>query len=134
GSSTPISDQVPELMYAQESPLAGTAAMAEPVSCVAGAVTGTGLTPVSLASAGRRGPRTVAGAAARARNFVGRPNAFTRPYAQPRAVGSYIWLVVALVNSITFTPVKKKWNRSGIINIVWAASSNGDRSRCNASS
>src|SRR5262249_3367356 len=58
-SSTPISDQVPELRYAQpEIPCNGTAATAEPVSCVAGATTGTGVTPVSVATAGRNGPST----------------------------------------------------------------------------
>src|SRR5438128_2505751 len=106
GSSTPISDQVPELRYAQpEVPCAGTAATAEPVSCVAGATTGTGETPVSVATAGRSGPSTCPGCTTVPRMFVGRFNALSRSYAQPRAVGSYIWLVVALLNSLTLIPV-----------------------------
>src|SRR5437667_322249 len=64
GNSTPMSDQVPELMYAQLALSAGTAATAEPVSWEAGAMTGTGLRPVSAATAGRRGPWTVQGATA----------------------------------------------------------------------
>jgi hypothetical protein len=47
GVSTPISDQVPELMNAQSSPLAGTAATADAVSCVAGATTGMVPRPVA---------------------------------------------------------------------------------------
>src|SRR5207244_5351176 len=38
--SAPISDQVPELIVAHEPPREGTAANADPVSCVAGAITG----------------------------------------------------------------------------------------------
>ena len=64
--STPISDQVPELMYAQESPWAGTAATAEPVSCDAGAITGTASSPVSGRQTGRSGPSTVPGSDDRA--------------------------------------------------------------------
>ena len=62
GSSAPISDQVPELMYAQFAPWAGTAATAEPVSCDAGAMTGAAFRPVSTAMVCRSGPRTVPGA------------------------------------------------------------------------
>src|SRR5579872_5257950 len=93
-SSTPISDQVPLEMYAHESPLAGTAAMAEAVSCDAGAITGAGLRPVSDATAGRSGPSTVPGCASVPRIFSGSPNDCTNPYAQPRVVGSSIWLVL----------------------------------------
>src|SRR5438128_1646763 len=101
GISTPISDQVPELMYAHEAPCAGTAATAEPVSCDAGAMTGIEVSPVSAATPERNGPSTVPGATIEPRMCVGSPNAFTRPNAQPCAVGSYIWLVLASVSSFT---------------------------------
>src|SRR4051794_5684536 len=116
GISAPINDQVPELMYAHDIPCAGTAATAEPVSCDAGAMTGIDVSPVSAAIAERSGPSTVPGGTIEPRICVGSPNAFKRPNAQPFAVGSYIWLVLASVNSLTLMPVKKKWNRSGIIN------------------
>ena len=45
-----MSDQVPELMYTHDVPSAGTAATAAAVSCVAGAMTGTGFNPVADAS------------------------------------------------------------------------------------
>src|SRR5687767_6060816 len=107
GNSAPISDQVPELMYAHDSPRAGTAATAEPVSCVAGATTGTGVTPVSVATDLRNGPSTVPGGTTVPSIFVGRPNFWIRSYAQPRLAGSSIWLVLASVNSLTLMPVKK---------------------------
>src|SRR6266481_340443 len=97
GISAPISDQVPELMYAHDVPCAGTAATAEPVSCEAGAMTGTEVKPVSTATPERSGPSTVPGATSVPRMCAGSPNAFTRPNAQPFAVGSYIWLVLASV-------------------------------------
>src|SRR5262245_46871217 len=108
GSSTPISDQVPELMYAQEDPSAGTEATAEPVSCDAGATTGIGCSPVSVTTAGRSGPSTVPGWTIVPRICPGNPNDFIRPCAQPRVVGSTIWLVLASVNSLTLIPVNKK--------------------------
>src|SRR6478752_3829032 len=83
GSSAPSKDQVPELMYAHDSPRAGHAATAEPVSCVAGATTGTDVTPVSAATADRSGTSAPS-------IFVGRPNFPTRSYAQPRPTGSSI--------------------------------------------
>src|SRR5206468_1085081 len=107
GSSAPMSDQVPELMYAQDSPRAGTAATADPVSCVAGATTGTGVTPVSVATDGRSGPSTIPGATIVPSIFAGRPNFWTRSYAQVRVIGSSIWLVLASVNSLTLMPVRK---------------------------
>src|SRR5262249_11482960 len=107
GISTPISDPVPELMYAQEAPCAGTAATAAAVSCDAGAMTGAGLTPASVATDARSGPSTVPGWTRLPSSRVGRPNAWIRPNAQPRAVGPYIWLVLASVTSLTVTPVKK---------------------------
>src|SRR3954467_639299 len=61
GNSAPMSDQVPELMYAHDSPWAGAAAPAEPVSGVAGAITGTGPRPVSAVTTLRSGPSTVPG-------------------------------------------------------------------------
>src|SRR5262245_33689622 len=87
GSSAPISDQVPDLMYAQDSPRAGTAATAEPVSCVAGATTGTGVTPVSVATDVRNGPSTVPGGTIVPSILVGSPNVCTRSYAQRRVTG-----------------------------------------------
>ena len=64
----------------------------------------------------------------------GSPNCCTRPYAHRRVVASSSWLVLASVNSLTLTPVKKKWNRSGMNSSVSAASRSGERSRCSASS
>ena len=40
--------------------------------------------------------------------------------------GSYNWLVVAMLNSVDFTPVNQKLSRSGIIRRVSAASRSGD--------
>src|SRR5579885_806662 len=104
-NSTPISDQVPELMYAHDVPVAGTAAMAEPVSCAAGAITGAGFRPVSAATVVRSGPSTVPGCTSVPRICLGRPNAWTKPWDQDRVVGSCIWLVLASVYSLTFRPV-----------------------------
>ena len=62
-SSAPITDQVPELIQAKSPrcppPAAGTAATAEPVSWLAGAMIGTGPTPSSAARAVCSGPSTV---------------------------------------------------------------------------
>ena len=85
--STPISDQVPELMYAHDRPRAGTAATAAAVSCVAGAMTGMGARPVSARQSLRSGPRTVPGgdqAAEDLRRQTG--TALSRSNAQFRAV------------------------------------------------
>src|SRR5262245_18496571 len=87
GSSTPISDHGPELMYAHDSPRAGTAATAEAVSCDAVAITGMGCTPVSLATQARRGPSTVPGLTSVPSTCPGRPNDCTSGYAQLRVVG-----------------------------------------------
>src|SRR5262245_27549003 len=88
-NSAPISDQVPLEMYAQpcSSERAGTAATAEAVSCEAGATTGTGLSPVSVATLARRGPRTVPGLTMLPRRRLGRPKLSTRGYAQERVAG-----------------------------------------------
>src|SRR5262249_6878486 len=101
GSSAPISDQVPELMYAHRSPEAGTAATADAVSCDPGAITGTDDSPVSSATEERRDPSTAPGWTSVPRMCEGKPNALTRLKAQVRAVGSYTWLVLASVNSLT---------------------------------
>src|SRR5947209_1611063 len=102
-----MSDQVPELMYAQERAPAGTAATAEAVSCVAGTMTGTGPAPVSVASAGRIGPSSVPGCTSVPKSLPGNPNARTRSYAQVRALGSIIWLVLASVYSLHWMPVSQ---------------------------
>ena len=78
-NSTPISDQVPELMYAhEEDEDAGTAAMADAVSCDAGAITGAALIPVSATTEGRSGPRTVPGWTSVPRISAGMPNAWIK--------------------------------------------------------
>src|SRR5436305_13929900 len=112
GNSAPISDHVPELMYAHDVPAAGTAATAAAVSCDAGATTGTERNPVSAATDERSGPSTVPGCTSVPSTCCGSPNAFTSPYAQVFAVGSTSWLVLASVHSLNFNPVRKKWNRS----------------------
>jgi len=58
GTSSPSRDHVPEERYAQPSPAsAGTAATAHPVSCPAGAMTGTPVpAPVASASEAFSGP------------------------------------------------------------------------------
>ena len=75
-------------------PRAGTAATAAPVSCVAGATTGTGDAPVSVATAVRSGPSTVPGGMMLPRMCAGSPNACTSGKAQPFAVGSYSCVVL----------------------------------------
>ena len=100
-----MSDQVPELMYAQLSPVAGTAATAAAVSWVAVATTGTDPRPVSAAMAARSGPRTVPGATSDPRRSVERPSFCTSGNAQERVAGSSIWLVLASVTSLTSIPV-----------------------------
>src|SRR5688572_5099081 len=85
GISTPISDHVPELMYAHpDSPEAGTAATADAVSWVPGATTGAGLSPVSDAIDGRSGPRTVPGCTTLPSIRVGSPTPCTTSSAQLR--------------------------------------------------
>src|SRR5262249_29207318 len=108
GSSAPMSDQVPELRYAHDAPWAGTAATAELVSCVAGAMTGTASRPTSAATDGRNPPSTVPGGTILPKILRGSPNASMSSYAQVRVDGLYIWLVLALLDSLTWTPVKKK--------------------------
>ena len=100
-------DQVPELMYAHESPGAGTAATAAAVSWVAGAMTGTPATPVCEATEGRSGPSTVPGWTSVPRMRSGRPKRRTRSIAQPRADGSMSWLVLASVYSFALMPVSQ---------------------------
>src|SRR5262245_50030569 len=107
GISTPISDQVPELRYAQDEPLAGTAATAAAVSCAAGAMTCTGESPVSAATCVRKGPSAVPGCTMVPRIWVGSLKDWSRPYAQLLAVGSYIWVVLTSVNSLVLTPVNQ---------------------------
>src|SRR5271167_2845804 len=85
-SSTPISDHVPELMYAHVPVPAGTAATADPVSCDAGAITGAGVKPVSEATDARNGPSTVPGCTMVPSSRGDRPNCCTRPYAHWRVV------------------------------------------------
>src|SRR2546426_718946 len=69
--SMPISDQVPELIYAHDSPCAGTAATAAAVSCVAGTITGIDEQPALLQTVGRNGPSTVPGCTSEPRIFSG---------------------------------------------------------------
>src|SRR5438105_3077994 len=98
--STPIRDQVPELMYAHDSPCAGTAATAAAVACVAGAITGIGAMPAFDVTLGRNGPSTVPGWISVPRTLSGRAKAFTSSCAHVRVCGLIIWLVEALVYSL----------------------------------
>src|SRR5262249_6574084 len=104
----------PELRYAQLGEAvpslagsAGTAATADPVSCEAGAITGTGPAPVSAITVGRRGPSRLPGGTMVPSMRAGRSKAFIRPKAQFLLEGSSIWLVLASVNSFTLIPVKR---------------------------
>src|ERR1051325_167540 len=97
-TSTPISDHVPELRYAQvldSAPLpsncnrgsTGTAATAEAVSCEAGAMTAISFKPVRFAMDLRREPTCVPGATTSGKSLPGRPNRFSKSYDQRRFVG-----------------------------------------------
>jgi hypothetical protein len=71
-----MSDQVPELRYAQLPPLAGTAATADPVSCEHDAMTSTVVgRPVSVARLFFKGPSFVPLAQTGAKICSGRPSA-----------------------------------------------------------
>ena len=71
GASTPMSDQVPELRYANRSVEAGTAATAEAVSCPATDTTGICARPQAFAISGFSKPATVPGWTSGAKRSAG---------------------------------------------------------------
>ncbi len=105
--SAPNRLQVPLERYSQSSPWAGTAATAAAVSWQAGAMNGAWATPHSSARFSRRVPTTEPGATTSGRKPVGMPSLFRMSPAQSERLGSYIWVVVARVNSWACSPVKK---------------------------
>src|SRR5262249_48333296 len=105
-TSVPISDQVPELRNAVPS-RAEIAATAEPVSCVAGEITGVFAKEVFLITLLCSGPITVPGSTMGASRWLGRSRRSKRSVAHVRVTGLTNWVVVAFVNSQTALPVSQ---------------------------
>jgi len=82
----------------------GTAATADPVSCVATATTPVSRSPVSSATAAPSGASTVPGWTTSGKSRVGTSNRSSRSVAQPPARGSKHWVVVAFVCSDVVAP------------------------------
>ena len=99
--SRPASDQVPVQMYANRSPVAGTAATAEAVSCEATAVTGTGpVAPICSSTSGRSTPAGSPGCRSGANRPGSTSSRRAMPCAQSRVTESISWVVEALVSSV----------------------------------
>src|ERR1051325_7522278 len=106
-TSAPMSDQVPELIYAQLAlPVlaVGTPATAEAVSWAGGAMILTLPRPVFSVTPGRSRPRFEPGGTISGKMRAGRPNFFRSPVAQSRVSGFRHWEVEAMVNSATSEP------------------------------
>jgi len=115
--------------------VAGTAATALAVSCVAGAITVTGRTsPVSSATDERNAPKTLPGAISSGKIARGSSSAWHSSSDQVPPCGSSNCVVEALVRSPARRPVKSQPNRSGIMSSVSATSKSGERNRANARS
>src|SRR6185437_11161259 len=102
-TSIPTSDHVPELINAVPS-RAAIAATADPVSCVAGAITGVSAT-LAAPTLARSRPTTVPGSTIGAGSEDGRPTRSSSPESHVRVVALTICVVLALVNSQTAFPV-----------------------------
>ena len=88
GHSTPMSDHVPELKYAQSPPLAGTAATAAPVSCEQVATTSICGRPTSVARFFFMGPSLAPDGQMGANKSSRRPSAVNNLSDQPLWTGS----------------------------------------------
>ena len=120
---------VPQLMYAQWSPSAGTAATAAEVSCPQVVTTGTGPRPVSCCTVAESGPRTVPGSTSGANIFAGRWNAsMIRWHHCPSRPIRFD--VLAMERSLTLFPVRKYPKRSGVFRKPAAAARSGEPSLC----
>ena len=104
--STPIKDQVPELMYMAFSWDLGTASTAEAVSWVPGRTT-LQSNPTSLAISGRRLPTSVPGRFSSPKISSGRPSMAISSRSQVFALALTSWVVVARVYSFMPTPVSR---------------------------
>src|SRR5260221_14564627 len=102
-----MSDQVPELRYAQlpsSLGVVGTAATADPVSWEAGATTSIPPNPVWRDTESSNAPTRVPGGTICAKIFVGRLKRLSSLRDQSCFAGSKNWVVVASVNSAARTP------------------------------
>ena len=128
----PTSDQVPALTNTESWWPNGTAATAEPVSCVATAITvapsGAPGSPVSS------GPSRVPDGTTSGKRSAGISSRSSRSRAQVAAYGSKHCVVVALVSSVDRLPQSREWTRSGISRSVSASASAGSFSATSAES
>src|SRR3712207_3835967 len=92
--------------------LAGAAATALAVSCVAGARTGSAAIPTSSATDRRSGPSSVPGSISSGRIPRGRPSPAHSSSDQAPALGSSSWVVEASVRSPARRPVRSQPKRS----------------------
>ena len=133
-SSSPTSDHVPALTKAEPSSRNGTAATAEPVSCVATATTSARPRPLSSATPSERGASTVPGSTTSGKTRAGTPSRSRRSSAHARRCGSKHCVVLAFVRSEVCAPQSRKWKRSGIISSRSAAASASSPSAASAPS
>ena len=107
-SSTPTSAQVPQAMYANCSPSAGTPTTADAVSCEpTWASTGAVARPASATTSGRIGPTISPGRLVGRRIARGSPSSSSRSVAQPRRSMSNSPVVEPFVSSAAITPVSQ---------------------------
>ncbi len=112
---------MPTLRKIDPARLNGTAATAEPVSCVATAITTAAPSPSSALT----GPSGVPGATTSGKRRVGISSRSSRSVAQPPLAASRHCVVVAFVNSVVRLPQSQWWKRSGISSSTSADSSAG---------
>src|SRR6516162_7227000 len=106
--STPMRDQVPELINAQSFPSAGTATTAAPVSCEQLAETWQPVSPVSDAISLASGAKSVPERTTDGKSFRGQPRCSITGADHTPFRGSKICVVLALLSSATASPLSKK--------------------------
>ena len=118
------------LVVERQVPLVG----AEPVSCVATAITGIAPMPTSSATSGSISPIAAPGITTSCISDFRKPSASNNSSSQSCFIVLYNCDVVANVNSVFFTPVSRYVNRSGMKSRSVATSRSGDPSQAMVSS